>query len=522
MQFTQGLHRAVQMQPDAIATVHGERQKTFAQLADRVARLAAGYAQLGLQPGDRVCILCLNSDRYLESYLALAWAGLVVNPANFRWSPPEVIYSIDDSLCKALIVDDHFGKDAQEIMDGCDSLQHLIFAGDGDGDGPAGATKHEALVNDNDPAADREVGGDELFGIFYTGGTTGRPKGVMLTHTSICTAALSLLAEGCFAGRGATCLHAAPMFHLADMMNTTCSVIRGAKHVFCPAFKPDAVLSLVQDNGVTDLLLVPAMLQAMVAFPGTAEADTSCVQRVLYGASPASETLLDAVMQAFPNAGLLQVYGMTENSAVSTVLPPYQHTQEGRAAGNKLQSGGRAALHTAVRIVDDNDQELPRGTAGEIIVRGPGLMKGYLNKPEATAEALKNGWMHTGDMGVMDEDGFVSVVDRKKDMIITGGENVYSAEVENAASKHPAVAQVAVIGIPHEEMGEQVHACVVLKEGAELTQEDLYAHCKTMIAGYKSPRSLSTHDARPLSGAGKVLKTELRKPHWEGRERGVN
>jgi long-chain acyl-CoA synthetase len=217
----------------------------------------------------------------------------------------------------------------------------------------------------------------------------------------------------------------------------------------------------------------------------------------------------------------MQVYGMTETSAVMTVLPWSMHTPEGRKQ-NKLRSGGRSSLHVQVRIVDDQDRERPRGEVGEIIARGPNVMQGYLNKPEATQAALRGGWMHTGDMGYMDDDGYVFIVDRLKDMIISGGENVYSAEVENAIARHPAVAACAVIGIPCKEMGEKVHAAVVLKSGQSLTSEDLYAHCKTLIAGYKCPRSIEVRESLPVSGAGKVLKTELRKPYWEGLGRSVN
>lgn len=306
------------------------------------------------------------------------------------------------------------------------------------------------------------------------------------------------------------------------MMFTTCLLLRGGRHVFLPVFKPDSVLDLIEAQQITDLLMVPMMLQVMADFPATRARNTGSVKRVMYGASPISEALLDRVMAAIPSASLLQVYGMTETAAVMTALPFHQHSADDRAQRNKLRAGGRAALHVQVRIVDEQDQEKPRGEVGEIIGRGPSIMLGYLNQPEATANALKNGWMHTGDMGYMDADGYVFIVDRLKDMIISGGENVYSVEVENAIAKHPAVAASAVIGIPCAERGEQVHAAVVLKPGQTLTQEALYAHCKILIAGYKCPRSLQVLEALPLSGAGKVLKTELRKPYWEGRERNVS
>jgi len=517
MQFTQGLHRAVQQQPDAIAVVCKDRRRTFRELRDRVARLAGGLRSIGIERGSRVCILALNSDRYLESYLALAWLGAVVNPANFRWSAPEVIYSLNDSDSIALIVDDQFAPMIETIKAGTPGLKQVIFAGDGAT--PAGTVGYEALLAASAPVADVGAGGNELFGVFYTGGTTGKPKGVMLSHLNVLSSGLNVLAEGALP-EGAIGLHAAPMFHLADMMLTISLLLRGGRHIVLPVFRPDFLLDIIEAEKVSDLLLVPAMLQAFVDFPATKTRDIGSVKRIMYGASPASEALLDRTLAAMPGASLMQVYGMTEMSAVMTALPPVDHAPATRS-GNRLRSGGRGSYHVQVKIVDEHDSELPRGQVGEIIAKGPNMMIGYLNKPDATAEALRNGWMHTGDMGYMDDHGYVFIVDRLKDMIISGGENIYSVEVENAASKHPAVAAVAVIGIPDAAMGEAVHAAIVLKPGAAVTQDELYAHCKTLIAGYKCPRSVEIREALPVSGAGKVLKTELRKPFWEGRERAV-
>lgn len=518
MQFTQGLHRAVQQRPTQIATVCGDRVRSFIELRNRVARFAGALQTQGVRRGDRVAILGLNSDRYLETYLACAWIGAVVNPVNFRWSVPEISYSLNDSKSTVLVIDSQFSPQADAIKAESPTLQQLIFMGDGDC--PAGMLDMEALIAGAEPVADADVGGNELFGIFYTGGTTGKPKGVMLSHLNVCSSGLALLSEGAFA-EGTIALHAAPMFHLADMMVSVSVLLRGGQHIMAPLFRPDLILGLISHWKITDLLLVPAMLQALADSPDMRNTDTSSVARVLYGASPIAEAVLDRAMAALPTASFTQVYGMTEMSAVMTVLPPYYHSQEGRAAA-KLRSGGRAAYHTQVSILGEDDTELPRGSVGEICVRGPHIMQGYLNKPEATAEALRGGWMHSGDLGYMDDDGYVFIVDRSKDMIISGGENVYSTEVENAVAKHPAVAAVAVIGIPSEAWGEAVHAAVVLKPEQTLTLDALAAHCKTLIAGYKCPRSMEVIPALPLSGAGKVLKTELRKPFWEQQKRKIN
>jgi len=517
MQFTQGLHRAVQQQPNAIATIQGDRQQSFQQLHDRVVRFAGALKAQGFAAGDRIAILSLNSDRYLEAYLAIAWLGAVVNPINFRWSNAEIIYSLNDSNSVALIIDDNFAPQAADIKAGTRSLRSIFY--NGEQSAPADMLSCNALIDTATPIPDAEAGGDDLLGVFYTGGTTGAPKGVMLSHANVFSSGLALLSEHLFAEQ-AVGLHAAPMFHLADMMVSISLLIRGGRHVFLPAFRPEAVLALTQQHGITDLLLVPAMLQMVVDCPEFGNFNTSSVRNIVYGASPASEPLLDRTLQNFPTAALTQVYGMTEMAAVMTVLPPAMHTADAREFG-RLRSGGRAAHHVQVRIVDEHDTELTRGEVGEIIVRGPNLMQGYLNQAETTAETLRNGWMHTGDVGYMDANGYVFIVDRSKDMIISGGENVYSAEVENAIVKHPAIASAAVIGIPCAEMGEKVHAALVLKAGANITQEELYAHCKTLIAGYKCPRSISLLDALPISGAGKVLKTELRKPFWEGKARNI-
>jgi len=517
MYLTQNLHNSIQQTPDKVATVFQGRQRTFAEIGERVARFAAGLRALGLQAGDRISMLALNSDWYLEYYLATYWAGGVVNPINTRWSVEEISYALNDCGSRFLIVDDTFIGVVDELRSQCPELGTVIHVGDGPP--PGDLYSWETLVADNPPAEDALRGGDDLAGIYYTSGTTGKPKGAMLSHGNIFINAVGMAAEG-LVRRGYVGLHSAPMFHLADgaFMNAMFSV--GGCHVMVPAFEPVSVLQTIAQERVSAMLLVPTMIQMLVDHPERGNYDLSSVHSVMYGASPIAEGLLDRAMAAFPSAGFAQAYGMTELSPVATVLTAEMHREEGRKTG-RHRSNGRAMVTAEVRIVDEHDNELPRGQVGEIVSRGPHVMLGYWNKPEATAEAIRDGWMHTGDGGWMDEAGFVFVADRIKDMIITGGENVYSLEVENCLASHPAVAQAAVVAIPSEQWGEAVHAFVVRARDASVSAEELMAHCKQHIAGYKCPRSVDFIDAMPLSGAGKVLKRQLRAPFWVGHTRNV-
>ncbi|MDO9316181.1 MAG: long-chain-fatty-acid--CoA ligase [Burkholderiaceae bacterium] len=518
MYLTQSLHRAVQQHPQRIAVRCGDRQHTFRELADRVARLAGALQQLGMQEGDRVAMLSLNSDRYLEYQWAVPWGGGVMNPCNIRWSAAEILYSLDDSGSSILLVDDTFRPMVEQFRRDARTLRAVIYCGDGEV--PADMHGYEALIAATAPVPDAARRGDDLAGIFYTGGTTGFPKGVMLSHTNMCSSSLALHAEG-LATPGGTYLHAAPMFHLADMAMSMMQAIEGNTHAFIPAFNPEAVLDTIERDRVSCVLLVPTMIQMMVDHPTMQKPrDLSALKTIIYGASPIAEAVLERAMAALPGVGFVQAYGMTELSPLATVNPAWTHTVEGRKAG-KLRAAGRAGYCIELRIVDADGNEVPRGTVGEVVVRGPNVMQGYWNKPELTAAAVRNGWMHTGDGAWMDEDGFIFIADRLKDMIITGGENVYSGEVENAVAQHAGVAACAVIGIPSAQWGEAVHAVVVRKPGQDVSDADLIAHCKSLIAGYKCPRSVDFVDALPISGAGKVLKTKLREPFWQGRERNV-
>ena len=518
MYLTQALHRSVQQHPERPAIRAGAIVRSYREFAERVARLAGALQKLGMRSGDRVAMLALNSERYMEYQFAVPWGGGALNPCNIRWSAAEILYSLDDCASTVLLVDDTFKAMAEGFRGQAKTLREIVYCGSGEV--PAGMHGVEALIAAHAPVPDAFRRGGDLAGVFYTGGTTGFPKGVMLSHANMLSSAMALCCEG-VAEPGGCYLHAAPMFHLADMGIAAAQWLAGNTHSFVPAFNPEAVLQAIERDRVTHALLVPTMIQMLVDHPAMKQGrDLGSLQWVLYGASPIAEAVLDRAMAALPGVNFVQAYGMTELSPVATLNPAYFHTAEGRKRG-KLRSAGRASYCTEVRIVDADDREVPRGTVGEVVVRGPNVMLGYWNKPELSAEALRGGWMHTGDGAYMDDDGFIFVVDRMKDMIISGGENVYSAEVENVVAQHPAVAACAVIGIPSAQWGEAVHAIVVLKPGAAATAEELIGHCRQQIAHYKCPRSVDFVAQLPLSGAGKVLKSVLREPFWKGQKRGV-
>jgi acyl-CoA synthetase (AMP-forming)/AMP-acid ligase II len=404
MYLTQSLHRNVQCDPTGIATVFGDRRRTWAESAERVARLGAGLKALGVGVGDRVAILSLNSDRYHEYLLATWWVGGVVNPINIRWSPAEIAYSLEDSGTGVLLVDDTFLPALQAIRATAPAVTTIVHCGDGAT--PDDAVAFESLLG-HGTVEDLRHGGDALAGIFYTGGTTGFPKGVMLSHDNLLVSALGSCATGNFIVPGGRLLHAAPMFHLADLAAWIGRNQVGGTHVIVPMFTPDAVLAAIETHQVTDALLVPTMIQMLVDAPKVKEVDLTSLRKVIYGASPISEALLERVARVLPDVALTQAYGMTELAPVATMLTPQAH-----ADPVLRRSAGRAAPHAEVRIVDSEDNEVPRGTVGEIVVRGSHVMLGYWNKPEETAAAVVDGWMHTGDGGRMDELGYVYVVDR--------------------------------------------------------------------------------------------------------------
>jgi long-chain acyl-CoA synthetase len=522
MSTTFGLHRAVLFNPRGVATLSEERTRSWVEVKDRVARLAGALRESGTGHDDRVAILMLNQDRYLELYLAIAWAGAVVVPLNIRWTAQENLDCLTDCRPKLLFVDAAFAKVGATIAKTLGTIA-LVYADDVSDARPEGALDYEKLAAGATPIPDVEAAETDLAGIFYTGGMTGRSKGVMLSHRNLlANARNSLLDMGRYVDRNHCYLHVAPMFHLADVHGFQSALLLGTKHAIVRMFTPDGLARAIEKFRVSSTLIVPTMIQMFVDQPDLGAFDLSSLVVITYGASPISEAVLDRATKALPHVEFLQAYGMTELSPVATFLPWSDHIGESRSKG-RHRSGGRAAPLVEVRIVDIFGKPEPLRTVGEIVVRGDVVMMGYWERPEETKKAIVDGWMHTGDSGYMDEDGYLYIVDRIKDMIVTGGENVYSAEVENCVAQHPAIAQCAVIGIPDERWGEAVHAVVMRKPGVAVTEAEIIEFCKARIAGYKCPRSAKIQDEPlPLSGAGKILKRELRKPYWEGKTRQVN
>ena len=511
MNITQGLRRALQVNPEGTATIDGERRRCWREVGDRVARLAGALQRLGIGAGDRVAVLMLNSDRYLELYLGIAWAGAVVVPTNVRWSQAEIADSLLDCRASALVVDSAFAAMGVDLA----TAMPLALIHADDAAGPAGAHDYEQLIRDSEPVADAMRGRDDLAGIFYTGGTTGRSKGVMLSHGNIVVNSLHMLAEG-LVPLGTIYLNAAPMFHVANGGAMFALLLSGGTNVIVRIFNPELVLATIAREKVTATLIVPTMIQILVDHPAFPDADLGSLKQMMYGASPINETLLKRAMAGMPATEFHQLYGMTELSPLATHLPWDQHFGEAALAKGRQRACGRAAVGCEVLIVDADRRPVANGVVGEVAVRGANVMMGYWERPEETAKAVIDGWMHTGDGGYRDDEGYIYLVDRMKDMIISGGENVYSIEVENAVAQHPAVAQCAVIGIPDPQWGETVHAFVITKPGHAVNAAEIIAFCRDRIAGYKCPRSVEVRsEPFPLSGAGKVLKRELRKPFWD-------
>ena len=489
------------------AIIDREGEFTWSEFFDRVTRAAGILQGLGIRRGDRYAILCRNSFRHAELIHAGYWMGAIPVPVNYRLAAPEIQFILEDADCRVLILEDALVDltFTEELSPWFDRMLYVA---------PEHAEvewpQYEALLASSSPVDFHPSAEDDDAILLYTGGTTGRSKGVRLSHKNVfsngmqVTHPMGIRSDDVY-------FHLAPMFHSADLLGT-CFTQCGAAHSYLAQFTPVDALSAIQDFGITVAMMAPTIIIMTLQDKNFDKFDLSSFRLLFYGSSPMAVEWIRRAMERFQGVEIQQGYGLTETSPILTTLDPTEH-KEALETGEYgiLKSVGRPLVSIDLRIVDDDDQEVPTGDAGEVVVRGPNVTKGYLNRPEENKRAFRNGWFHTGDVGLVDELGNMYLLDRKKDMIITGGENVYSSEVEAALYEHSGVNEAAVIGVPDVKYGEALFAVIVPAPGANPTEDEIIAHCRDRIGGYKIPRRMAFIDEMPKSAMGKILKTELRK-----------
>ena len=492
---------------------------TWAQFAVRVRRAAGALRSLGVGAGDRFAILCRNDPRQAELIHAGYWMGAVAVPINYRLAPREIAEILDGAAPRLLAVEDDLaGLAADPVLAGRPEPRLQIGEGDGsDSDPVHEAPVYEALRDASpEDAGWTSVEGDDAL-LLYTGGTTGRAKGVRLTHRNVAANGLQLVGPYGVA-EDDVMLHVAPMFHSADLLGSPFSHT-GAAHAFLAEFTPDTFLAAVERSRATFSMLTPTVIIRIIREGRMGDFDLSSLRRLTYGSAPMDAAWIRRTIEAFPGVELVHSYGLTETSPILTTLGWAQHLA-GLEGGERLRSVGRPLVGVELRIVDDEGDDVSPGAAGEVAVRAPNVAAGYLDRPEETAAVFRDGWFFTGDVGRLDDEGFLFLFDRKKDVIITGGENVWSTEVEAALYAHPDVVEVAVIGVPDETWGEALLAVVVPAPGSELEAGDgaglLITHCRERIGGFKVPRRYRFVEALPKSAMGKILKADLRLRYREG------
>ncbi len=514
----------VEQLPDKVAFIdvgndglhyHG----TFAQHLDRLLRLSdAMRRQLGVRRGDRFAVLAMNGHEYLELYHAALFGAGIINPLNIRFNPSELAYVLNDSGSRVVFTDPVFAALIDQARsEGAQVDKVVIIGGEPDGDLGGRALAYEALLAAGDPIMPPEPEEEDAAVLMYTGGTTGFPKGALLQQRAEVLNVYHVLAEiGLREDR--RFLFQSPMFHAALVAGVLGIPATGATSVTIPIFDPALVLRVIQDQEIDTTMVVPIMLSMLERVDGFSPKQLSTLRQLVYGASPISQDLISRWLTLLPDTDFIQGYGMTEAASALTFLGPSDH----RSGGGALRSAGRPLFGVQLRITGPSGGEVDQGETGEVCARGGNLMSEYWQNPKETDAVMSDGWYHTGDMGFIDPRGLLHLTDRMKDMIVTGGENVYSIEVENAIGSHPAVQEVAVIGIPSETWGEAVHAIVVLRGGMKATAEELIEHTRRLLAGFKVPKSVEFQAGPlPLSGAFKPLKRELRRSYWEHRDRQV-
>ena len=511
--------KAARSFPERLAIAYGEKEWTYRQANERVNRLANALRGLGIQKGSNVAILLHNCPEFLETLFACFKAGIGSVPTNFRLHPKECSFIIDNSEAEAVILGEDFRNPLSALRGEMPRVKHYICITE-----PLeGMLRYEALIKDQPSTfTDEEVERDHLAWLFYTSGTTGRPKGAMLTHHNLMIMTMNFYADMCSLGPEDAILHGAPLSHGSGLYCLP-NVAKAAANIILPSktFDPKIVFETIQRRRVTNIFMAPAMIKRLILSPEIDRYDLSSLRCINYGGAPILVEDLKAAVKKMGQV-FVQLFGQAEAPMTISYLRKEEHLLAGTEEQmRRLTSAGIPRTDLEVKIVDDMDRDLPPGKMGEIVVRGEVVMKGYWKSPEATAETLRGGWLHTGDLGIMDEKGYVYILDRAKDMIISGGENIYSREIEDVIIKHPAVLEVAVIGVPDEKWGESIKAIVSLREGKKATEEEIVNFCKEYLASFKKPKSVEFIDAIPKNAYGKVLKRELREKYWKGESRRV-
>jgi len=489
------------------ALVFENTRITYGLLEDRVNRLANALIGLGLRKGGRVTILAENTYKYMEVYFGAAKAGLSVTPLNFRLSDKELTYIINDCEATVFFVGDGLEERGQTLLKSLKGIEHFVFLNRR----AQGIAYYEELL-ESAPSADPliEVDESEMAILMYTGGTTGLPKGVMLSHRNLMTAHFGLALGNSFTRNDAVCF-SLPMFHVS-LWPVLCHLMVGGKSVILRRPDLGEILKAIQVEKCTHLLLVPTVLTWLVDDPRTGQADLASLRLITYAGSPMPIDVLRKCIDRFGPI-LSQGYGLTEAAPLVSIHFKEDHILEGPRS-RLLSSVGKVGIFVEAKVVDDEDRALLPGEVGEICIRGKNVMMGYWKNPDLTAKMLRGGWLHTGDVGMIDDEGFIFLMDRKADMIITGGENVYPAETEDVLYSHPAVRECAVVAAPDKKWGERVQAVVVLKDGCAVTKDELIKHCKDRLAGYKCPKDIEFWEELPKTSVGKILRRDVRKHFW--------